>query len=529
MSIARLMQMGAAAPTSPEGAWDLSFVYYNSPPGWDISTTNNLRSFSVASQENAPAGIFFKPDGLKMYVAGSGGDDINEYELSTAWDISSASYSQNFDLSVEVANPRGIFFKPDGAKLYVAGSSADIVYEYDLSTAWDISSASYLQNFNVQSQEGALKDVFLKQDGLKMYIVGSTSDSVSEYDLSTAWDISSASYLQNFSVNSQDGSPESLFFKPDGSKLYVLGSAGDNVYEYDLSTAWDVSSASFLQSSSVQDTSPRGVFFKSDGSAMYIAGASSDVINQFTVGGFNINAQGNLPTDIHFKTDGLKMYISDNSGNAVDEYDLSTAWDVLSASFLQTFSVGSQETTPEGLFFKPDGLKMYVIGSSSDSVNEYDLSTAWDVSSATYSQAFDVSAKEGGPRAVFFRSDGAKMYICGVGSDAVHEYDLSTAWDVSSASFLQTFSVAPQAANPESLFFKSDGLKMFILGDTNLSINEYDLSTAWDISSASYSQNFSLVNFEPSPQGLFFREDGTQMFMMGQSQDDVFTFNLGVE
>jgi len=38
--------------------------------------------------------------------------------------------------------------------------------------------------------------------------------------------------------------------------------------------------------------------------------------------------------------------------------------------------VGSEESSPQGLFFKPDGRKMYVVGTSSDTVFEYDSEVA---------------------------------------------------------------------------------------------------------------------------------------------------------
>jgi hypothetical protein len=100
--------------------------------------------------------------------------------------------------------------------------------------AWDISTASYLQNFSVAAQETVPRDLFFKPDGTKMYIVGSSGDDVNEYDLSTAWDISTASYLQNFSVAAQETIPSGLFFKPDGTKMYIVGFSGDAVNEYDL-------------------------------------------------------------------------------------------------------------------------------------------------------------------------------------------------------------------------------------------------------------------------------------------------------
>jgi len=242
--------------------------------------------FSVAAQEATPRGIFFKPDGTKMYVIGSTGDAVWQYTLSTAWDVSSASYLQNFSVAAQEATPQGIFFKPDGLKMYVIGSTGDDVNEYDLSTAWDVSTASYLQNFSVAAQETDPTGIFFKPDGTKMYVIGSTGDDVNEYDLSTAWDVSSASYLQNFSVSAQESQPQGIFFKPDGLKMYVVGSSGDDVNEYDLSTLGMSLQLSYLQNFSVaaQETSPTGMFFKPDGTKMYVIGTTGDAVWQYSTG-----------------------------------------------------------------------------------------------------------------------------------------------------------------------------------------------------------------------------------------------------
>jgi len=91
---------------------------------WDIFTAGYSQKFSIAAQEISPHGIFFKPDGTKMYVIGSDGDDVNEYNLGTAWDVSTAVYSQLFSVAGEDTIPTGIFFKPDGLKMYVIGWSS---------------------------------------------------------------------------------------------------------------------------------------------------------------------------------------------------------------------------------------------------------------------------------------------------------------------------------------------------------------------------------------------------------------------
>jgi len=231
-----------------------------------------------------PNGLFFKPDGTRVYVIGFSDDAIREYSLSTAWDISTASYVQVFSVATRELFPQGLFFKPDGTKMYVVGSVGDDVNEYDLSTAWDISTATYLQLFSVATQETAPSDLFFKPDGTKMYVLGYTGDDVNEYDLSTAWDVSTATYLQNFSVAAQDTHPNGLFFKPDGTAMYVVGTGNvvDEVNEYALSTAWDVSTASYVQEFSLTMAGPQGLFFKPDGTKMYVIDSSSSAIYQYS-------------------------------------------------------------------------------------------------------------------------------------------------------------------------------------------------------------------------------------------------------
>ena len=55
-----------------------------------------------------------------------------------------------------------------------------------------------------------------------------------------------ATYVQDFSVGSQDIFPTDITFNNDGTKMYVLGDAGNDVNEYSLSTAFDISTASYV-------------------------------------------------------------------------------------------------------------------------------------------------------------------------------------------------------------------------------------------------------------------------------------------
>jgi hypothetical protein len=44
------------------------------------------------------------------------GDDVNEYSLSIAFDISTAVYSQNFSVAAQETAPYGLAFNTDGTK-----------------------------------------------------------------------------------------------------------------------------------------------------------------------------------------------------------------------------------------------------------------------------------------------------------------------------------------------------------------------------------------------------------------------------
>ena len=267
MSIARLMQMGAAGNV-PSGGWtdpDLANASYDSV------------SFSVAGQETISSSLSFKPDGSKMYVAGTGNDALYQYSLSTDWDVSSASYdSVSFSVSSQAGYPKA-FFKPDGTKFYVADTGSDTVYEYVMSTAWDLSTASYNSvSFNVSSQDTSPQGITFKADGTKMYVVGYSTSSIFQYSLSTAWDLSSASYDSvSFNCSSQGTQGRDVSFNPDGTKMFFIGTANDTVHQYSLSTAWDVSSASYDSVSfsvASQENFPLSLVFKTDGSKMYILG-----------------------------------------------------------------------------------------------------------------------------------------------------------------------------------------------------------------------------------------------------------------
>jgi sugar lactone lactonase YvrE len=168
-------------------------------------------------------------------MVGSGSDRVYQYNLSTAWDITTCSFVTSILITTIEANPQEIFFKPDGTAFYVVGTTNDVVYQYSLGTAWDLSTASYAsKSFAVGAQEANPSALNFKPDGTRMWMSGNTNSIIYQYNLSTAWDVSTASYA-SISYAPGNSSPRSLFFKPDGTAMWTLGASPVAIYQYTLS------------------------------------------------------------------------------------------------------------------------------------------------------------------------------------------------------------------------------------------------------------------------------------------------------
>jgi len=270
--------------------------------------------------------------------------------------------------------------------------------------------------FDVSSQEIFPTGMAFNNDGTKMFIVGNTGDDVNEYTLTTPFDVSTSTFRDinsdgtGFSVRAQDTFPIGIAFNNDGTKMFVLGNTGDDVNEYTLTTPFDVSTSTFRD-------------INGDGT------------------GFSVRAQEITPLGLKFNNDGTKMFVVGNVGDDVNEYTLTTPFDVSTSTFIDTrgngtgFSVRAQETTPISIVFNNDGTKMFVLGNTGDDINEYTLSIGFDLTSnVSFVDSFDISSQETTPRDLVFNNDGTKMFIVGNTGDDVNEYTLSCPFKVTNSS-----------------------------------------------------------------------------------------------
>jgi sugar lactone lactonase YvrE len=583
--------------TIAAGSWSMHSVVVNATDGLEMSNgitdafniagiptdivpeSKDLTSY-LSGYTGAESSLIFKPDGLKLFFLSSSGGAgrIQSFTLTTPFDASTIQTGSNAYVSVSGQYPQGLSVKSDGTRFYWFSSQYNRFYQATLTTPWDLSTAGNEQDVSIN--DNFEYGLVVTSDGTKVYAADGNADIVS-YDLGTAWDITTVTNkVINTTVLASTPS-YSLTLNTDDTKLYFVD-INRYMREYTFGTKGDISTLTLTQSSprfyyeltNFSSSIQAGVAFNSTGNRFAVFN-NGGIVYTFNVGSI-VSGTGYIPSitnsggqiDTEFWTDINSMTTDDIAGAGAAYYAVSTddrtTWSVIkngsgvrpivrdnsgtwqynssenlsfnltTASQDSKHSVNSEETHPKDVFFKPDGTKMYFVGDSGNDVNEYALSTAWDITTSQYVNRIDLSSNTLQPEGIFFKPDGTRMYIIASDNpDSVYEYVLSTAWDVSTATYTSgdRIQIGSQEGDGQAVFFKPDGTKMYIVGKDYDNVYQYALSTAWQVNTASYEYKsfnvFSPGNFgDSSPTGLFIRSDGLKFFITGWSTEKVWQFSM---
>ena len=268
---------------------------------------------------------------------------------------------------------------------------------------------------------------------------------------------------QTADISNEETSVSGLSFNNDGTKMFVSGGQSDKVHEYSLSTAFDVSTKSATANESYSDISSydwtRGHTWNANGTKLFIIdneeGTHQKILEHTVQTAFDLSSTvtrtnaydlvapsgGSIPTrpkGITFNSDGTKMYIADHQTDKIHQFTLSVGYNLASTvANSGTLDVSSQNDSPYGVEFSQDGSKVFVVGNGTqgDAVYQYTLNTAWDITStATYNGSFDLSSQDSVPADIRFNNDGTKMFIAGSNGNEIEEYTLSTPFEITSIS-----------------------------------------------------------------------------------------------
>lgn len=427
----------------------------NSQEPWPSASLVNNTDYSPATT-NMYGCHAFNNDGTRYYLSNQNFDAIWEYELGTAWDISTvvanAANITKHDMSsiTHGSSTRTMWFSEDGSILTVKFLGSDAIYFYYMTTPWDLSTLTYYNNIST-----ATYDTASQAHWMSPYV-----DKFLLQSYSAADDVADLYLLWNYNMGAQSQGPSG--FNSPGGQITLSTTASTGTYG--------------INQVKILNNAIRCLTVNQAGNNFVFGDTSTDSICQISVTEpFDLRSANNdlyyAPSDnstmnlygITFGGDNDEyLFFTETSSDGIKRTSLSNPGDIRGS--ISTFSSGS---TPGGyqqiwdpgtatlydIKFNSAGTRLFV--SHNSGMGYVDLPTAWDLESITASTLTSWTALWS-----IIQSDAAKQagYACPTsGSSSIAAFDfnnegtilvakwsnnaffwfeLSTPWDLSTASIM---------------------------------------------------------------------------------------------
>ncbi|WP_152001144.1 MULTISPECIES: PD40 domain-containing protein, partial [unclassified Imperialibacter] len=546
---------------------------FDATNGWKLLGN----SVSLSTDEGSPQGITFRPDGLKMYIVGNAGDEINQYSLATPFVTTGGITNDGtpFSVAAQLDNPYGMAFSNDGLTMFVTGSNSSNthgIYQYSLTTPFNITSGvSFEYNYPDDSPYLTTGGIYFSPDGTKLFLpIATTGQPIRQYTLTNPFDVGSGVTLHT-SVNTGIFQMEDISLSYDGKKIYVISRGTGKVYQITLNTAFDLAGGideNFVELDfSGQESHPGGLFIHPAGHKAYVIGYSQDKIFEY---GFNLEGFAETSENDGSVEGSVELKIVDDlftSGGGSLTYNvdysisnlppnltpsLNVASDGQSAILTLSGSASYHQNTNDiqGLrfnfnnsaFVENDAADVFNAQSADSGIGidfeanvEVTFGNAFSlIDGATFnnSAALYAASTDDYPRGLAFNADGTRMYVVGPTDKEIYMLSVSTPFrpDLGYGVGFTPFSVSSEDVSPKDIAFSADGLKMFVLGHATKRIFEYNLTNPFNISSGTtYSGSyFSASSLDSAPTSIALSQDGSKMFLTGATGDKVYQINLAI-
>jgi DNA-binding beta-propeller fold protein YncE len=190
----KVYQFGLTVP------WLVTTV--NATAGGANHSYDNPISFSITDQEKTAEGITFAPGGHKMFIVGAHGTnkgEVNSYNLSEPYLITSASHAYVYTMSFTDANPSGIIFSESGLKMFISDAGTDTIREYELTIPYLLSSNSTgdadTPSLSMSAVGSTVRDLWFDASGTKLFILEQGARDVTVYELTVPYLLESATIV----------------------------------------------------------------------------------------------------------------------------------------------------------------------------------------------------------------------------------------------------------------------------------------------------------------------------------------------
>lgn len=222
---------------------------------------------------NWASDICISEDGTRLFIAGSSvGDYVYQYDLSTPFDITTGVQGG----SMIHANIDTMDMSPDGTKIFIVGSNSTT--QYTMSTPWDLTTATDSGDCNVDIiVEHDTPTITFSVDGRWMYVANQSTDMIYQYSLADRWDITDITQVKSFTLPTSF-KINSIRFNPSGIVMYYTNSNDPLIGQFELLNSWDITTAEVLSGSldiSSETTSPACVTLDQSGKYVYVGNKSS--------------------------------------------------------------------------------------------------------------------------------------------------------------------------------------------------------------------------------------------------------------
>jgi len=217
-----------------------------------------------------------KPDGTRAIVSSINDTFVQQYDLSTPFDFTTASPAGT---SSSAFKSGGIFVNEAGTKYIETDYDNNVIDEYNLSTAWDVTSKGSVINSFSYSSPGIAFGIEFIDGGDRMFIVD--NGELYEYSLTSSFDLSSVSTPSTNNISLPNAST-GIDFNNDLSK-FVVSDFNGSVEEFSLSTPGDIGSTVASKFDLSTGDEPRGATWSSNGEKLYVPVSNADDILQFSI------------------------------------------------------------------------------------------------------------------------------------------------------------------------------------------------------------------------------------------------------
>jgi len=226
------------------GATDDLIQFDMTGDAWDIENTVNAFEFNVTDAVPAitsPRGIYIRPDGKRLYIVDQGASNaVYQFNFATAWLLSTLVYSgKNFPIP-NGTNHLDVILKIDGTRMYVlTTNSPETIHVYGIATnaePWELDSfeSALVDELDIDALGDFPVGFCFRQDGKKLYIAEDENDSVFELNIEDPWLVSTGKVVDQFNVSDEQAVIQDVFMREDMLKMYVLGSTPDGIHELDI-------------------------------------------------------------------------------------------------------------------------------------------------------------------------------------------------------------------------------------------------------------------------------------------------------